>query len=317
MSAIDAVATEIESAQRLVVVGHVGPDGDALGSMLALAAGARAAGKEAYATFGEPFVLPHQLEFLDTTTLVPVSAVPRPLDLLVVVDCGDRGRLGSAGELADAAARVAVIDHHRTNGGFGDACWVEPDAGATAQLVHRLLVHLGWDISPEMARALYTGIVTDTGRFQYSSTSPEVHAIAAALLEAGVEPDVIGQRLFASSPFAYLGVAGAVMSRARLEPELRLVWSSLTIADLDDAGIGYEAADGLIDLIRIAEEAQVACLLREVGPGRTKGSLRSRGAVDVGAVALSLGGGGHHNAAGFTVEATIEEAIARIREALK
>lgn len=316
MTPLEAVAAEIRAAQRLVVVGHVGPDGDALGSMLGLATAARAAGKEAYATFGEPFVVPHQLDFLDPALLLPVAEVPRPLDLLVVVDCGDRDRLGSAGVLADDATRVAVIDHHRTNGGFGDVSWVEPDAGATAQLVHRLLVHLDWPLDATVAEALYTGIVTDTGRFQYSSTSPEVHEIAAQLLKSGVQPDRIGQLLFDSSPFAYLGVAGAVLARARLEPELSLVWSSLETADLEHAGIGYEAADGLIDLIRIAEEAQVACLLREVGEGRTKGSLRSRGLVDVGSVAVALGGGGHHNAAGFTLDATVEETIVRVRSAL-
>ncbi|HSF87063.1 MAG TPA: bifunctional oligoribonuclease/PAP phosphatase NrnA [Acidimicrobiia bacterium] len=317
MSGIEAIADELRTASRIAVAGHVGPDGDALGSMLGLAMAARAAGKEAFATFGEPFVMPHQLEFLNTETLMTVSDVPRPLDLLVVVDCGDRERLGTAAVLADDAARVAVIDHHRTNGGFGDASWVEPDAGATAQMVHRLLAHLGWQVDKAIAEALYTGVVTDTGRFQYSSTSPEVHEIAARLLQSGVEPDRIGQALFASSPFAYLGVAGAVMSRASLEPELSLVWSSLPAEDLESAGIGYEAADGLIDLIRIAEEAQVACLLREVGETRTKASLRSRGVIDVGSVAHALGGGGHHNAAGFTVDATVDEAIEMVREALR
>jgi phosphoesterase RecJ-like protein len=313
---MEAVAAELRKADRLAVAGHVGPDGDALGSMLGLAGAARAAGKDAFATFGEPFVMPHQLAFLDAATLVGVAEIPEPLDLLVVVDCGDRARLGTAEVLADKAARVAVIDHHRTNGGFGDVSWIEPDAGATAQMVHRLLAHLDWPVDATVAEALYTGIVTDTGRFQYSSTSPQVHTIAARLLEAGVQPDRIGQRLFASSPFGYLGVAGAVLTRAILEPDIGLVWSVLEEADLERAGIGYEAADGLIDLIRIAEEAGVACLLRELDGGRTKGSLRSRGAVDVGAIAASLGGGGHRNAAGFTVDATPEEAIERVRQAL-
>lgn len=317
MTLLDQAAAELRAANRLVVAGHVGPDGDALGSMLALAGAARNVGKEAFATFGEPFVMPHQLSFLDTAALVPVAEVPRPLDLLVVVDCGDRDRLGTAGELADDAARVLVVDHHRTNGGFGDVSWVEPGAGATAQMVHRLLAHLGWPIDAAIAEALYTGIVTDTGRFQYSSTSAEVHEIAAHLLEAGVQPDRIGQRLFASSPFGYLGVAGAVLSRAQLEPDIGLVWSTVERADLERAGIGYEAADGLIDLIRIAEEAGVACLLREVDDDRTKASLRSRGEVDVGSIAASLGGGGHHNAAGFTLAGTPADAIERVRQALR
>lgn len=311
-----AVAAALRNVSRIAVVGHVGPDGDALGSMVGLARAARAAGKEAYATFGEPFVMPHQLRFLTDDALVPVSAVPTPLDVLVVVDCGDLDRLGTAGVLVDQAGSVVVIDHHRTNDGFGDLAWIEPDAAATAQMVHRLLAHLGWGEGPEVAEALYTGLVTDTGRFQYSSTSPEVHRIAAEMLEAGVRPDEVNRRVYEESPFAYLHVAGAVLRRARLEPELGLVWSTLTAADLEQAGIGYEAADGLIDLIRVAEEAGVACLVRELGDGRTKGSLRSRGAVDVGAIAASLGGGGHHNAAGFTLRASPDEAIERVRKAL-
>ena len=315
---MNAAVRALLGAERIAVAGHVGPDGDALGSMIGLAVAARAAGKEAFATFGDPFVLPYQLRYLDDEVLVPEAEVPRPLDLLVVVDCGDRERLGSAAVLADEAEQVLVIDHHRSNdGAFGDITWVEPDAGATAQMVHRLLTELAWPVGPRVAEALYTGVVPDTGRFQYSSTTPETHRIAAALLESGVEPDRIGQKIYEESPFAYLQVAGAVMSRARLDAELRLVWSVLHTDDLARAGIGYEAADGLIDLIRIAEEAQVSCLLRDLGDGRTKGSLRSRGSVDVGSVAVALGGGGHHNAAGFTVEGAPEDVIELVRGALR
>jgi phosphoesterase RecJ-like protein len=126
----------------------------------------------------------------------------------------------------------------------------------------------------------------------------------------------VGRHLYEESPFAYLHVAGAVLSRAELVPEVSLVWSRLKPEDLAAVGIGYEQADGLIDLIRVAEEAEVACLLRELGEGKTKGSLRSRGAADVGAVAAGLGGGGHHNAAGFTYQGTPEEAIIRVVDAL-
>lgn len=314
---VAAAAEALRTANTIAVVGHVGPDGDALGSMIALLRAARSEGKNVWATFGEPFVMPHQLEFLADEGLVPVAEVPVPLDVLVVVDCGDRGRLGSAAVLADAAERVVVIDHHRSNEGFGDVAWVEPDTAATAQMVHQLLRELGWEIDRAAAEALYTGIVTDTGRFQYSSTSPTTHQVAADLLNAGVEPDEIGQRVYEQSPFGFLGVAGAVMTRAVLEPDLQLVWSSLSMQDLAKAGIGYEAADGLIDLIRVAEEAEASCLLRELGDGRVKGSLRSRGAVDVGSVAVALGGGGHHNAAGFTVQASIDEAIELVRAELR
>lgn len=311
------VAEALEAASRLAVVGHVGPDGDALGSMIGLVRAARAAGKEAYATFGEPFVMPHQLGFLADPALVPVAEVPRPLDVLVVVDCGDIGRLGTAAELVEHSGRVVVIDHHRSNDGFGDVAWIVPDAGATAELIHLLVAELGWPSGREVAEALYTGLVTDTGRFQYSSTSPRVHRIAAELLEAGVAPELIGRKVYEESPFGFLAVAGAVLGRAQLDEELGIVWSTLFLSDLEAAGIRYEDADGLIDLIRVAEEADVACLVREIGSGRAKVSLRSRGGTDVAAIAASFGGGGHHNAAGFTAAGTPQDVADQVRRALQ
>ncbi|MBA2337729.1 MAG: bifunctional oligoribonuclease/PAP phosphatase NrnA [Acidimicrobiia bacterium] len=313
---IEAVTAAIARAGSIVTVGHVGPDGDALGSMIALGRSARLSGREAWSTFGEPFVVPHTLRFLDAEGLVPPTRLPEAFDLLVVVDCAEASRLGSAAPLIERAGAVAVIDHHLTHQAFGDVAWIDPDAGATAQMVARVLTQLRWPVDRQVAEALYAGIVTDTGRFQYSSTSPEVHRIAADLLEAGVSPDRIGQHLFAEVPFGFLRLAATVLGRATLEPERSLVWSSLTAADLAAAGVTYEQADGLIDLIRIAEEAEVALLLRQLDATTTKGSLRSRGKIDVSTVAGILGGGGHRNASGFTATGTIDETIERVREAM-
>ena len=166
------------------------------------------------------------------------------------------------------------------------------------------------------ATALYTGVVTDTGRFQYEATSPEVHRIAAELLEAGVSPPAVGQRIYEEAPFGYLHVAGAVLQRAELEPEHKVVWSVLYQDDLAKESLRYEEADGLIDLVRLAEESDVACLLRELGDGHYKGSLRSRGRVDVSELAARFGGGGHHNAAGFVAEGTPQTIMAAIVEAI-
>ncbi len=317
-SGLQQAAGLLRAAESLVVIGHVGPDGDAIGSALALAEAARNAGKDAYVTFGEPFVLGRQFRFLTQDLLVAPGAVPPELDLAVAVDTGSADRLGSAASVANGAARLLVIDHHASNGGdFGDVAVIDPAAAATAQLVFHLLEELGWGLTPAIATALYTGLVTDTGRFQYSATSPEVHEITARLLAAGVEPDEVGRYLFEESPFGYLGVAGAVLSRARLDPERSLVWSVLHVEDLERSGIGYEDADGLIDLIRVAREAEVACLVRQLDDETVKCSLRSRGTVDVGAVASALGGGGHHNAAGFTHKGTPEEIVELVRAGLR
>ena len=306
----------LRTAERILVAGHVGPDGDALGSMLAFAHSARAAGREAWASFGEPFVLASQFDFLDTAPLVPPTQLPDDVDLFVAVDTAAPERLGSLAAAAAAAGRVLVVDHHRSNGGFGDVVLVDPHAGATTQLVYHLLVALDWPIDKSVATALYTGLVTDTGRFQYSSTSPDVHEVAAALLDVGVQPDQVGQRLFEEAPFAYYGVVAAVMSRSVLEADHGLVWSVLYRDDLVRHSITYEETDALIDLVRIAREADVACLLKEVEEGVYKGSLRSRGRVDVSAIAQVLGGGGHHNAAGFTFVGPADEAIAAVRSLL-
>ena len=303
---------EISRAQRIGIVGHVRPDGDALGSMVALALAARSVGKDAVASFGEPFVLGDEFRFLDQTVLVPPSEFPDDLDLAIICDTGVLDRVGSVGTAIQGASRVLVIDHHVTPGTIGDVRVVDPDAAATTQLVFELLHRLGWEISRPIAEALYTGLVTDTGRFQYSSTSPAVHRMAAELLSAGVEPAPIGQQLYEEAPFGYFTVVSRVLGRARLVEEAGLVWTTLQRDDLREAGIPWEAADALIDLVRLPREAGVACLLKETKPGVLKGSLRSRGEADVAEIAASFGGGGHRNAAGFTSELGLDDTIDRI-----
>ncbi len=307
----------LHSAETIVTMGHIGPDGDALGSMLAVAAGAENAGKTAFATFGEPFVVGKQLRFLDTSLLTPPLQVPEDLDVAVVVDTGVPHRLGSALPIAQRAKTLIVIDHHLSQDPeFGDIKVVDTAAGAAAEIVYQLLVAADWPITREIATALYTGIVTDTGRFQYEATSPGVHRIAASLLEAGVSPPAVGQKVYEEAPFGYLHVAGAVMSRAKLDADRKLVWSVLYKEDLAAEELRYEDADGLIDLVRIADESDVACLLREIGDKKFKGSLRSRGRVDVSVVAAGFGGGGHHNAAGFVADGTPESIIDAIADSL-
>jgi phosphoesterase RecJ-like protein len=311
-----AVVAALADAHRIGVLGHIGPDGDALGSVIALARAARAAGKDAHASFGEPFVVPKQFSFLDVDVLTPPAQLPTDLDVVVACDTAAPERLGSALPAAQRAGSLVIIDHHLSNGGFGDIVLIDSEAASTAQLVYQVIVDLGWPLDVDTATALYVGLVTDTGRFQYSLTNQDVHRIAGELLARGVRPEVVGRHVYEEAPFGYLRVAGAVLSRAQLDETHRLVWSELRAADLALAEVAYQDTDGLIDLIRLAEEAEVACLLKELEPGVIKGSLRSRGEIDVAAVAAGFGGGGHHNAAGFTFHGTVEEAVARIQEAL-
>jgi phosphoesterase RecJ-like protein len=309
-------AAAIAAAPAVAITGHISPDGDALGSALALAHAARAAGKEAVVSFGSPFAIAESLSFLDVDPVVPTDEFPVAPECMVVFDCGSADRLAELGSAASDAKTLIVVDHHVTNTGFGDIQIIDPDAAASAHLAARLLDALGWEIDARVAQCLLTGLVTDTGRFQYSATTGEVMRLAGRLIDAGAVPEQIGQHVYESVPFGYLSASAAVLSRAVLEPDLGLIWSRLDLADLEAAVLEHHAVDGLIDDLRIAREAEVALLLKETATG-WKGSMRSRGAVDVGSIAASFGGGGHHNAAGFTTDGPPEEIVETVRAALR
>ncbi len=307
-----AAASALRSANSVTLACHVGPDGDALGSMLGLAIAIENAGKKAFPSFGSPFSVPGSLSFLPVDRLVPIKSVPEEPEVMVVLDAGSADRLGELAEQADSAETLIVLDHHVTNDGFGDIAIVEPAAAATGELVHRLLGELGWEVTEEIAMCLLTALMTDTGRFQYSNTTPETHRIAADLMASGADPVPIGQHVYEESPFGYLAAAGAALSRASLDTDAGVVHTSITHEDLDRAGIDWGDIDHLIDTVRLAIEADVALLAKVHEDGRVKVSLRSRGATDVGSLAADLGGGGHRLAAGFTLEADVEDVIAQV-----
>lgn len=313
---LDEVVRVIGEAKQLTMACHLGPDGDALGAMLGMAVAARNAGREVFPSFGSPFEVAENYRFLPTDLLVPPDAVPQRPELLITFDTGALDRLGELGSLVKQAGSVVVIDHHVTNEGFGDVALIEPYVSSTAELTLEIIRRLGWPITPEIALCLLTGIVTDTGRFQYSNTGPRTLLAAAQLVAAGASPDEIGRHIYEEVPFGYMRVASSVLGRATLEAEVSLVWSVLYPEDLEEAGIGRGDVDGLIDLVRLPREADVAALMKVVDETTTKGSLRSRGRVDVGSIAADLGGGGHHNAAGFTFKGGPQEAVAAVRERL-
>lgn len=315
--AIRRAAEVLAGAEELAVTCHVGPDGDALGSALALAEAARGAGKRAVVSFGEPFSVPEKFAFLPTGSLVPPGEFPEEPPVLVAFDVGSADRLGELAKSASRAGTVVVVDHHASNQGFGDVDVIDPRAAASAQLAYQLIEELGWPLTAEVATCLLAGLVTDTGRFQYSNATPEALRVAAALVEAGARPEVIGQSVYENVPFGYLKVAAAVLGRSVLEPDRALVWSILWRRDLREAGIGREETDPLIDDLRIAREAEVAVLAKEQEDGTTRVSLRSRGSVDVGSIAVELGGGGHHNASGFTHAGDPESAVREVRARLE
>jgi len=313
-NSIRRAAQAIDDSVTLGAVCHERPDGDALGSMLGFAAAARLAGRSVQVSIPPPGTVPTKYRFLPTHLLSDPISPLRPPETLLAFDCAAVDRLGDLAELAGRVERLVVVDHHISNEGFGTLDLIDPQAAATVELVYELILELGWPVDEAVATSLLTGLVTDTGRFQYSNTTPATHRIAARLLEAGARPEKIGQAVYEEESFGLLSVAGAVLSRARLESRVAVVWSVLYPDDLAAASLDGEDTELLIDLVRLPREAQVAMLIRQTSEDEVRVSLRSRGKVDVGAVAASLGGGGHHNAAGLRYRGDPSAAAAAVLE---
>lgn len=310
----EAVAA-INAAEQPVLACHLGPDGDALGSMVALALGLATRGRKVTASWSEPFGVPRQYDWLSGLDLLsPPSDVPAEPDVMITFDAGSLERLGTLEPNARAAKKLIVVDHHRSNDNFGHINLVDPEAAASAVLVHELLGRMGIPLDREIAQNLYVGLVTDTGRFQYSNTTPRVMTIASDLLAHGIEHDRIARIIYDTHPLGYLRLLSVALSRIEMisgpSKETSMVWTWIDNDDLKTAGIGMDDTEALIDVVRVAEEAEVACVLKETADGRFKVSMRAKGATDIGAICEALGGGGHALAAGFTAEGTDPRAIA-------
>jgi phosphoesterase RecJ-like protein len=310
-------AAVIADAPSLALVCHQAPDGDALGSLLAMDHLCRRQGKPSVASWPEPFAVPRHYRFLPGLQgATPPSEFPARPDVVVTFDCASLGRLGELEPAAHAASELVVIDHHASNDRYGSVNVVDAGAAATAVLVHKLVGELGWPLDRQSALCLYTGLVTDTGRFQYSNTTPDVFALAQELASFGLPIDAIGRRLFEEHRFAYLRMSGECLARAELDEGLGLVASWVTAEDLERHGVDLSETEGLVDLLRQTAEADVSCILKETADG-TRVSLRSVAHTDVAAVAKQFGGGGHSRAAGFTAPGPVPEVLASVKAALR
>jgi phosphoesterase RecJ-like protein len=238
--------------------------------------------------------------------VVDPAAVPEAPEVFVAVDCASADRLGVLVGHFERAAATLNLDHHVSNEDFAAINLVDPGAASSAELVFDLVARMGGSPDLAEATALYTGIVTDTGRFQYANTSPATLRTAAALREAGVDHEGVATAIFESSSLHFLHLLGLVLMRARVDHGL--VWSWLSTADLAACGLALDETESLVDVLRTVRESCFALMLKELPDGTYKGSLRSRGEVDVAAIARSLGGGGHRLAAGFAFAGTPEEA---------
>ena len=320
--AAQAILTTPRDAVVLLVC-HVNPDGDALGSMLGFGLGLRRLGfTRIVATFPEPFEVPPVFDFIPgQELLVPPAQAPTAPDLALSFDAAAVGRLGELAPALQSAPTWIVLDHHVSNPGFGGIRLIDANAAATSVVAARLLDRLGVAFDQQIATGLYVALATDTGSFKFDMTTAAVHELAARLVAAGASPSLVAMRVFDSRPFAAIQLLTEVMARASLHPEAAsgagLVATYATLADLQRHNQPRQVLESFMDVLRTAQEADVACLVKPVADGRWAVSLRSRGATDVSAVAVALGGGGHRLAAGFTGYGSAEDVIAAVREQLR
>jgi len=303
----------IDANDSFLILSHQDPDGDALGSSLALEAALRGRGKRAVTANESP--VPESLRFLPGWESVRLASdVTEKFGAVFVLDCSSLDRVGPTAErLVAKDAPVACIDHHAAGlGGFGEPRLVDVEASATAELVHDMLQGVGIPITPEIAAGLYAGIASDTGAFRYLNTTPKILRLAARLVEEGADPAFTAEALYARKSAGSLRILGLAL--ASLEARAGGQVAALTISRdmFDRARATPEDADGIVQYAKALLGSRVGVLIQEPTPGEVRISFRSDGSVDVNQVAGGFGGGGHKNAAG----ARVKGELAPVREAI-
>ena len=310
------MAAALAAPDKLVVTAHTNPDGDALGSLLGLGRALRAGGRDVLLVHPDEEPVPADLEFLVRAGEQIQPGLPEDVAerVLVALDCASEKRLWEATP-PWGAARVLNIDHHADNTRFGEVNLVIPHASSTAEIVADLLAEMGLPLTPEVAEALYAGMITDTGRWTYANTRPHTHEVAARLIATGFDAPDVARRLFEDQPLGRVLLLGRALGRSELRAQGRFMVASLDAADL--ASVEDPDTENIVETLRGVAGVEAAMLTREVSPGDWRVSLRtSREDVDVSIIARHEGGGGHRAAAGFSTGREPTELYAWVEDLL-
>ncbi|HUJ91668.1 MAG TPA: bifunctional oligoribonuclease/PAP phosphatase NrnA [Gaiellaceae bacterium] len=315
---LEAIAEALREHDRYLVVTHENPDGDALGSLLATTLALRALGKDTLMFLAGDAPLPREYESMQLDGLLRALPDDTEERVLVAVDCAKADRIGPDPAPVERAGFVVNIDHHHDNTRFGDVNLVVADASSTGEVLRDVIGELGVELTPEIAEPLYIALVTDTGRFQYTNTTPKTLRLAAELVEAGADIHAVFQQVYESVEFAKLPLLGRALEHARVLEGGRIVVSYLVLSDFVEVGAPESYSEGIIDYLRAVEGCELAVLIREPPrddvPARRVSLRASVDELDVSAIAREFGGGGHRQAAGFSSDATIEEITELIRQ---
>lgn len=293
----------------ILFISHVSPDGDTLGSALALYAAMLQLGKRAQIACEDN--VPQIYRFLPNAGEVQHPESVRQTDAVVSIDCADVARTGKSRTLFDQAKYTLNIDHHGTNDNYAQENFVQK-AGATGELIYAILTNLKVSITKDIAGCLYAALTTDTGNFSYSNTTPDTLRIAAELLETGIDLPYLNRALFRTVPFHKTRLHGLAIMKTELYEHGRVGIAMLTGKDMKLCGATGEDTEGIIDSIRDIDTVEIAALLREDVDGMVRVSLRGKSSADVSQIAVAFGGGGHRLAAGCTLKSPIADAAERI-----
>ena len=299
------IVKALQEKDRFLIVSHINPDGDSLGSSLGLAYGLQKLGKEVGLISNDH--IPEIYKFLPLEELLWSQDDPEEWNL-IVLDCGDLARTGKAAGLADKCKFCINIDHHLTNELFGDLNYVDAKAAAVGQAVYELLLHLPVKLDERIASALYTALLTDTGGFRYANTDSRCLSIAAALVEAGANPKEIAEKVYQQTSFNSLQLLSRTLAEIKTACAGQLAWTYISQEMLEKAQCRLDEAEDIIAYLLSIKGVKLAALFKEKEPDYIRVSLRSKSAWDVSLLAEKFSGGGHAKAAGCTIRASLSEA---------
>ena len=307
------VAEVIESNNKFVFTTHINPDGDGLGSEIALAEYLRNVGKEVVIVNNSP--LAHNYRFMDPDKEIIIydkneyAYLLEDADAFFILDISDWGRLKAVGEFIQNSGKPQVcIDHHHCPDGFSSLDFIDKTVSSTGELVYELLQYLNAEITPRMAEAIYTCILTDTGSFRFSNTTPRAHQIASELIQKGVNSHEIYRKVYEQNSRAKMKLLGMVLQKMKFECSGHLAWFNISKTMLDQSGASPWDTEGFADYPRSIQKVEVSVMFSELDPNRTKVSFRSKGRIAINSVAMMLGGGGHEFASGVLLDCSLKQA---------
>ena len=309
-ASIREIGNLLKNADSILIFPHLNPDGDALGSATALCLALRKLGKTAWVLMEDE--VPQYISFIEFGCCTQDKNLIEKPDICICVDCGEESRFPKRADKFSEGKLKLCVDHHVTDKGFGDRYYIDESSAAAAQLIYKLIAEMGVEMDKQMANALYVGLSTDTGSFQYSNTTAETHMTAAALHEVGINHVDITVKLYQNISRKKIEIQKKVLETMEVFADGRAAIAYITMEMIEDIGASEDDAEGMVDILRNIEGVEIAIFLKEKQDG-IKASMRAKTYGNVDKIAKEFGGGGHIKAAGCTIKMSMADAV----EALK